>query len=89
MSHLKQSKIYTLVDSGSQVNLILEKVVNNLVLEAKPHLRPYRLGLACDNAKLQVPKKYKLRFAITSNLIDEVELDVVPLDICGIVLGSP
>jgi hypothetical protein len=28
-------------------------------------------------------------FSITSNLIDEVDLDVVPLDIYGIVLGSP
>jgi hypothetical protein len=27
--------------------------------------------------------------SIASQFIDEVELDVVPLDICGIVLGSP
>jgi hypothetical protein len=26
---------------------------------------------------------------MTSNYVDEVELDIVPLDICGIVLGSP
>ena len=31
----------------------------------------------------------KLKFAITSDFVDEVELDVVPFDICGIVLGSP
>ncbi|MCY6488258.1 hypothetical protein, partial [Actinobacillus pleuropneumoniae] len=29
------------------------------------------------------------KFAITKNFIDEVELDVVPLDISGIILGSP
>jgi hypothetical protein len=29
----------------------------------------------------------KLRFSITEKLIDEVELDAIPLDICGIVLG--
>ena len=29
-----------------------------------------------------------LRFAITYKFIDEVEFDVVPLDICGIVLGG-
>ena len=28
-------------------------------------------------------------FVITSGFVDEVDLDVVPLDICGIVLGSP
>ena len=38
---------------------------------------------------------YRLRnnanciFAIGSEFVDEVELDIVPLDICGIVLGSP
>lgn len=26
---------------------------------------------------------------IASKLVDEVELDVIPLDICGMVLGSP
>ena len=34
-------------------------------------------------------RKCILRFAITANFLDEVELDVVLLDISGIVLGSP
>ena len=34
-------------------------------------------------------RQCRLRFYIAYNLIDEVDLDVVPLDICGIVLGSP
>jgi hypothetical protein len=61
----------------------------NLGLETRPHSRPYPLGWICDNAQLQVTKQCKLRFEITSSFIDEVELDVVPLDICGMVLGSP
>jgi len=36
-----------------------------------------------------VTKKCILKFSITANFIDEVELDVVLLDICGIALGSP
>jgi hypothetical protein len=71
------------------VNLISEQVVQNLGLETRPHPRPYPLGWICDNAQVQVTKQCKLRFAITSSFIDEVELDVVPLDICGMVLGSP
>ena len=43
----------------------------------------------CDKTKLQVTRQCKLRFAIGSTFVDEVELDIVPLDICGIVLGSP
>ena len=34
-------------------------------------------------------KRCKLKFSITANFLDEVELDVIPIDICGIVLVSP
>lgn len=47
------------------------------------------MGWVCGDAKLQVTRKCKLKFVITANFIDEVGLDVVPLDTCGIVLGSP
>ena len=53
-----------------------------------PHKKPYPLGRVCDKAKLQVTRQCKLRFAFGSTFVDEVELDIVPLDICGIVLGS-
>ena len=55
----------------------------------KPHPKPYPLGQVCEDAKLHVTYQCKLKFAITFDFVDEVELDVVPLDICGIMLGSP
>jgi hypothetical protein len=58
-------------------------------LEMKPHPKPYPLGWVCDKEKLDFTKQCRIRFSIASKLIDEVDLDVVPLDICGIVLGSP
>jgi hypothetical protein len=85
----KHTKIDTLFDSRSQANLISEETVKKLKLETSPHPKPYPLGWICDNAKLQVTRRCKLRFVITVNFVDEVELDVIPLDICGIVLGSP
>jgi hypothetical protein len=42
-----------------------------------------------EDAKFQVTKLCNIRYAIASKFFDGVELDVVPLDICGIVLGSP
>jgi len=36
-----------------------------------------------------VTRQCKLRFSFGSAFVDEVELDIVPLDICGIVLGIP
>jgi hypothetical protein len=83
------TKIYTLFDIGSQTNLIFEDIVKKLHLETTPHPKPYPLGWICDNAKLHVTRRCKLGFSIIVNFIDEVELDVIPLDICGIVLGSP
>ena len=76
-------------DSGSQVNLISEEIVKKLGLLTTPHKKPYQLKWLCDKAKLQVTRQCKLRFYIGSSFVDEVELDIVPLDICGIVLGSP
>jgi hypothetical protein len=60
-----------------------------LGLTTKPHKKPYPLGWIHNDNQLQVNRRYVLKFVITSQFIDEVELDVVPLDICGIVLGSP
>ena len=39
--------------------------------------------------KLTVTRKCLFKFAITEKFVDGVELDVVPLDISGIILGSP
>ena len=74
--------------SGSQANLISENIVKSLNLETIPHHKPYPLGWVCDNAQLQLRRKCRLKFVITANFIDEVELDVVTLEICGIVLRS-
>jgi len=60
-----------------------------LNLETVPHHKPYPLDWICDNKKMHVTKRCKLKFSITTKFIDEVEFDVIPLDICGIVLGSP
>jgi hypothetical protein len=85
----KHTKIDTLFDLGSQLNLISKALVKKMGLEMKPHPKPYPLGWVCDKEKLNVTKQFRVRFAIASKLIDEVDLDVVSLDIYGIVLGSP
>ena len=85
----KHSKIDIIFDSGSQANLIFENIVKILNLETIPHHKPYPLGWVCDNARLQVTRNCKLKFAITAKFIHEVELDIVLLDIYGIVLGGP
>jgi hypothetical protein len=85
----KHTKIDTLFDPSSQVNLISEALVKKMGLETKPHPNHYPLGWVCDKGKLNVTKQCRVRFAIASKLIDELDLDVVSLHRCGIVLGSP
>jgi hypothetical protein len=85
----KHTRINTLFDTRSQTNLISEDTIKKLKFETTPHPKPYPIGWICDNDKLHVTRRCKLRFSITTNFIDEVELDVIHLDICGIVLGSP
>jgi hypothetical protein len=41
---IKHTKIDTLIDSGSQSNLISEEVVKKLGLETKLHHKPYSSG---------------------------------------------
>ena len=78
-----------LFDSGSQVNLVSEEVVKKLGLDTIPNENPYPLGWVTNDAQLQVTKKCILKSAISDNFKGDVELDIVPLDICVIVLGSP
>jgi hypothetical protein len=85
----KHTKIDTLFDPGSQVNLISKALVKKMGLEMKPHPKPYPLSWVCDKEKLNVTKQCRVIFVIASKLIDEGDLDVVSLAICGIVLGSP
>ena len=85
----KHTNIDTLFDPGSQVKLISEALVKKIGLEMKPHPKPYPLGWVCEKEKRNVTKQCRIGFSIGSKLIDEVDLDVVPLDICGIVLGGP
>eukprot|EP00253_Pinus_taeda_P016410 PITA_16410 len=86
---MKLTKVDTLFDTSSQVNFISEEIFNKLGLEMKPHKKPYPIYWVCDNGKVQVIKQCKLKFSITSKFVDDFELDVVPLDIFRIVLGSP
>ena len=85
----KHTKIGTLFDNASQANLISDNLVRKLGLETKNHPKPYPLGLLKENTQMHVTKQCQLSFAITANFVDEVDLDVIPLDICGVLLGSP
>jgi hypothetical protein len=86
---MKHTKVDTLIDSGSQSNLILEEVVKQLGLNTQMHHKPYSLKWIRNNHKLHITKQCILKFAFSSKFVDEVTCDVVPLNECVMILGSP
>jgi hypothetical protein len=85
---MRHTKVDTLIDSGSQSNLISEEVVRQLGLNTQMHHKPYSLQWIRNNHKLHITKQCTLKFSISSKFVDEVTYDVVPLNECGMVLGN-
>ena len=75
-------------DSKSQVNLIAVELINKLGLEVCDHPSPYSLGQVNKDVEIKATKQCRIRFSISVDFIDEVELDVLLLDVCGVVLAS-
>lgn len=58
-------------------------------LKMTPHPRPYPLGWIQKDVEMRITKQCTFKFAITDRCIDEVTCEVVPLDVCQVILGSP
>lgn len=86
---MKHQNIDTLLAIGSRVNVISEKVVKQVGLKTIKHHKPYTVIWIRRNHKLQLTEQCMLPFSITSQFKGKVMFDVVKLDTCGMVLGSP
>jgi hypothetical protein len=64
-------------------------LVNKLGLEVHGHRSLLPLGWVKKYEEIKVMKQCKIEFVVSANFIDEVELDIVPLDACGVVFGIP
>jgi hypothetical protein len=85
---MRHTKVDTLIDNGSQSNLISEELVKQLGLQAQIHHKPYTLKWISNNHQMHITKPCTLKFVILSKYVDEVTCDVVPLSECGMVLGN-
>jgi hypothetical protein len=48
---------------------------------------PYTLGWVSQGMESKVTNQWKFKFSIDASFIDEVVVDVIPLDVCGIIFG--
>jgi hypothetical protein len=85
---MRHTKVDTLIDSGSQSNLISEELVKKLGLKTQVHRRPYKLKWIRNHHQMHITKQCTLKFSISSKYVDEVTCDVFSLSECGMVLGS-
>jgi hypothetical protein len=86
---MRHTKIDTLIDSGSQSNLISEELVKKLGLKTQTCHKPYILKWMSNHHQMHITKQCTVKFAISDKYVDEVTCDVVSLKECGMVLGSP
>lgn len=64
-------------------------MINKIVLEVHDHPITYRLGWINKDVEIKVMKQCKTKVGVCAYFINEVELDAVPLDVCGVVFVSP
>jgi hypothetical protein len=76
------------VDNGSTDNLVSTKMVEKLELETIVHPSPYRVLWLQKGHQVNVTKQCLVEFKI-GGYKDEILCDVIPMDVCHILLGRP
>nr|XP_018622474.2 uncharacterized protein LOC104085024 isoform X1 [Nicotiana tomentosiformis]XP_033509005.1 uncharacterized protein LOC104085024 isoform X2 [Nicotiana tomentosiformis] len=77
-----------IIDNGSCANVVSAYLVEKLWLEWTKHPRPYRLQWFNDSGEVKVNKQCMVYLKI-GRYADEVLCDIVPMQACHILLGSP
>jgi hypothetical protein len=76
------------VDNGSTNNLVSTKMVENMELETVAHPIPYRVSWLQKGHQVNVTKQCLVEFKI-GGYKDEILCDVLPMDVCHLLLGRP
>jgi hypothetical protein len=77
-----------IVDNGSINNLISTEMVEKLELETVVHPIPYRVSWLKKGHHVNVTKQCLVEFKI-GGYKDEILCDVIPMDVCHLLLGRP
>jgi hypothetical protein len=77
-----------IVDSGSTDNLISTEMVEKLELETTDHLNPYKVSWLQKGRQVNVTKQCLVDIKI-GVYNDRILCDVMPMDVCHLLLGRP
>jgi hypothetical protein len=84
----KDRKCKVIVDSGSTDNLISTEMVEKIELETTDHPSPYKVSWLQKGHQVSVTKQCLVEFKI-GGYNDKVLCDVIPMDVCHLLLGRP
>ena len=77
-----------IIDSGSTDNLVSTEMVEKLELKITRHLRPYKVSWLQKGHQVMITKQCLVEIKI-GGYKDEIQCDVIPMDVCHILLGRP
>jgi hypothetical protein len=77
-----------IIYSGRTDNLVDTKMVEKLELETNAHLKPYKVSWLQKGHEVMVTKQCLVKFKI-GGYRDEILCDIIPIDVCHILLGRP
>jgi hypothetical protein len=77
-----------IIDSGITDKLVSMEMVEKLELETTTHLKPYKVSWLQKGHQVMVTKQFLVEFKI-GGYRDEIICDVIPMDVCHILLGIP
>ena len=78
-----------IIDGGSCTNVASQTLVNKLELAVSPHRRLHNIEWLNQGKGLQVSSQCLLSLSIGQTYKDEIWCDVLPMDVCHILLGRP
>jgi hypothetical protein len=81
-------KCKVIIDSRSTDNLVATEMVEKLELTKTKHPSPYKVSWLQKGHRVSVTKQCLVKFKI-GNYHDEILCDVIPMDMCHILLGRP
>jgi hypothetical protein len=77
-----------IIDSGSTDNLVSTEMVEKLELKTTAHPRPYKVSWLQKGHQVMITKQCLVEIKI-GGYKDEILCDVIPMDVCHILLGRP
>jgi hypothetical protein len=81
-------KCKVIVDSGSTDNLVSTEMVEKVELETTDHPSPYKVSWLQKGHQVSVTKQCLVKFKM-GEYKDKVLCDVIPMDVCHVLLGRP